>query len=146
MPSKISIKENTTNTYNIELLLNHNIKIHDCKIIIKELKDTYWKALITLGNWIYSTLSKEEIRIQCPNYDKPFEIENSGIITIQKECKIRATTAVMNHPSERTTKILQHYTPPNNLSIFNLYKPTKKKKNEINLTEATRELWIITAI
>jgi len=115
-----------TPTCNIELLLNHNIKIHDCKIIIKELKDTYWKALTTSGNWIYSTPRKEEIRTQCLNYDKPFEIKNSGIITLQKGCKIRATTAVMNHPSVRTTKILQHYTSHNNLSIFNLYKPNKR--------------------
>jgi len=40
LPSKISIKENTTNT-NIELFLNRNIKSDDCKIIIKKLKDTY---------------------------------------------------------------------------------------------------------
>jgi len=78
------------------------------------------------------------------NYDKPFEIENSGSITIQRGCKIRATT-VMNHLSVQTTKTLQHYTPHNNLSIFSLYKSTHrptKKKYEINLTEATRELWI----
>jgi len=122
-------------------LLNHNIKIHDCTIIIKELKDTYWKALTTPGNWICSTPRKGEIRIKCLNYDKPFEIENSGIIIIQKGCKIRATTIVMNHPSVRTTKILHHYTPHSNLSILNLHKPTQRKY-EINLTEATRELWI----
>jgi len=45
----------------------------------------------------------------------------------------------MNYPPVRTTKILQHYTPHNNLSIFNLYKPTQKKY-EINLIETTREL------
>jgi len=141
-PAKFPLKKiRQTPTCNIELLLNHNINIHDCKIIIRELKDTYWKALTTPGNWIYSTPRKEEIRIQCPNYDKPFDIENSGIITIQKGCKIRATTAVMNNPSVQVTKILQHYAPHNNLSIFNLYKPTQKKY-EINLAEATRELWI----
>jgi len=141
MPKFPLKKIRQTPTCNIELLLNHNIKIHDCKIIIKELKGTYWKAITTPGNWIYSTPYKEEIRIQCLNYDKPFEIDNSGIVTIQKGCKIRATTAVMNHPSVQTTKILQHYTPHHNLSIFNLYKPALKKY-EINLTEATRELWI----
>jgi len=36
---------------------------------------------------------------------------------------------------------LQHYTPHNNLSILNLYKPTQRKY-EINLTETTQELWI----
>jgi len=51
------------------------------------------------------------------------------------------TTVIMNYPSIQTTKILQHYTPHNNLSIFNLYEPTHKKY-EINLTETTREIWI----
>jgi len=83
----------------VYLPLNHIINVHNCKIIIKELKDTYWKALTAPGNWIYSTPRKEEIRIQCPNYDKLFEIENSGIITIHRGYKIRVTTAVMNHPS-----------------------------------------------
>jgi len=44
-PAKFSLKKiRQTPTCNIELLLNHNINIHDCKIIIKKLKDTYWKA------------------------------------------------------------------------------------------------------
>jgi len=47
----------------------------------------------------------------------------------------------MNHPSIQTTKILQHYTPHNNLSIFDLYEPTHRKY-EINLTETTHEIWI----
>jgi len=115
--------------------------LHDCKIIIKELKDTYWKALTTPGNWIYSTPRKEEIRIQCQDYDKQFEIENSGVIAIRGGYKIRATTAVMSHPSVQTTRILQHYTPHSNLSISNLYKPTQKRY-EVDLTETTRELWI----
>jgi len=93
------------------------------------------------GNWIYLTPRKEEIRVQCPNYNKPFEIENSGIITIQKGCKIRATTAVMSHPSVQLIKISQHYTPHSNFSILNLYKPTQREY-EINLTDTTRELWI----
>jgi len=139
-PAKFPLKKiRQTPTCNIELLLNHNIKIHDCKIIIKELKDTYWKALTTPENWIYSTPRKKEIRIQCPNYEKPFEIENSGIITIQKGCKSEQLRH--NEPSVRTTKILQHYTSHNNLSSFNLYKSIQKKY-EINLTEATRELYI----
>jgi len=53
-PAKFPLKKiRQASTCNIELLLNHNIKIHDCKIIIKKLKDTYWKALTTTGNWIY---------------------------------------------------------------------------------------------
>jgi len=75
----------------------------------KGIKRYLLKALTTPGNWIYTTPHKEEIRIQCPNYDKPFEIKNSGIITIQRGCKIQATTTVMNHPLIQTTKILQHY-------------------------------------
>jgi len=38
-PAKFPLKKiRQTSTCNIELLLNHNIKIHDCKIIMKELK------------------------------------------------------------------------------------------------------------
>jgi len=83
--NNFSIEKNTiTPTRNIELLLNRNIKIYDCKIITKNI---YWKALTTPGNWIYSTPRKKEIRFQCPNYDKQFKIENSGITTIKKDVK-----------------------------------------------------------
>jgi len=40
-PAKFPLKRIRQTPCNIELLLNHNIKIYDCKIIIKELKDTY---------------------------------------------------------------------------------------------------------
>jgi len=36
-PAKFRLKKRQTPTCNIELLLNYNIKIHDCKIIIKKL-------------------------------------------------------------------------------------------------------------
>lgn len=129
-----------TPSCNIELLLNRKIEVNRCEIIIKELKDTYWKALTTPGNWIYSTVRKERIRVECRNYDKQFDIENSGIITIQQGCKIRAPTATMSHPSTQATKFLQYYVPLTNLSILNLYRPIHEKY-EINLTEATQELW-----
>lgn len=124
----------------IELLLNKNINLNHCKIILKELRDTYWKILTTPGSWIYSTVGKESIKIECPNSVKQLEIENAGIITIQRGCKIRAKSVTMSYPSIRTTKFLQHYMPTSNLSISQLYKPIREKY-EINLTEATREIW-----
>lgn len=125
----------------VELLLNHRMEPKYCKIILEELKDTYWKVLFAPGNWVYSTVQKEQVRIECANFRGQFEIENSGILTIQQGCKIRTNSVTMSHPSSRTTKILEHYIPLSNLSILRLYEPVFKKY-ETNLSETVNEIWI----
>lgn len=129
-----------TESCNIELLLNKNIKTNYCHISIYEVRDTYWKVLTLLGTWIYTTTDKEIIRIECSKINKQITIEGSGIISIKQGCKIRARTATMNHPSVYTTKHLHHYTPINNLSIQELFTPIQLKYN-VNLTEAAEEIW-----
>lgn len=52
-----------TTSCSVELLLNEIVKENRCKIILRELRETYWKILTTPGNWIYSTTEKEPIRI-----------------------------------------------------------------------------------
>lgn len=125
---------------NIELLLNHRIKPNHCKIIIKELNSIYWKALTKPGTWIFSTPMEEAISIKCPNYIKQITIDNAGIITVQRGCRINTRAISMTHPSIRETEVSEYYIPINNLSILNLYQPVYEK-NKIELTEATHELW-----
>lgn len=124
----------------VELLLNKNIKTHNCQIVLKEMKDTYWKSLTTPGTWIYSTVIKEKIRIECPNSTKYAEIENSGIITIKQGCKIRTKSTTISHPSVHTTEFEQPYIPTNNLSISELYRPIQTEYH-VTLTDATQEIW-----
>ncbi|KAL6255638.1 hypothetical protein P5V15_012886 [Pogonomyrmex californicus] len=112
-----------TPSCDVEILLNKSIKPNKCKIKIMELQDTYWKALTTPGNWIYSTTEKEIVRLNCRHTTKQFEINNSGIISVQQGCKIRARMATMSHPAYQTTTFAQHFVPTNNLSILELYKP-----------------------
>ncbi|KAL6268262.1 hypothetical protein P5V15_001377 [Pogonomyrmex californicus] len=130
-----------TPSCDVEILLNKNIKPNKCEIKIMELQDTYWKALTTPGNWIYSTTEKEIVRLNCRHTTKQFEINNSGIISVQQGCKIRARTATMSHPAYQTTTFAQHFIPTNNLSILELYKPIQREY-KINFTEAAREIWI----
>lgn len=129
-----------TTSCNIALLLNKSIKLDHCRITLLELKDTFWKILQTPGNWLFSTTTNEPIRIECSDFVQHLEISNSGIITVQPGCKIKAATAVMSHPSIRTTKFLHHYLPTRNLSILHLYEPIRKEY-EINISEATYEIW-----
>lgn len=130
-----------TPSCDVELLLNHHVKPKYCKIILRELKDTYWKVLHAPGNWAYSTVHKEQVRIECASFRGQFEIENSGILTIQQGCKIRTNSVTMSHPSSRTTKTLEHYIPLSNLSIIRLYEPVFKRY-ETNLSETVTEIWI----
>lgn len=125
----------------VELLLNHRLKPKYCKIILGELKETYWKILLAPGNWAYSAVQKEQVRIECANFRGQFEIENSGILTIQPGCKIRTNSVTMSHPSSQTTKTLEHYIPLSNLSIIRLYEPVFKRY-ETNLSETVSEIWI----
>lgn len=106
-----------------------------------ELKDTYWKVLFAPGNWVYSTIQREQVRIECANFRRQFEIENSGILTIPQGCKIRTNSVTMSHPLLRTAKILEHYIPLSNLSVLHLSEPVFKKY-ETNLSETVNEIWI----
>ena len=124
---------------NVELLLNRRI-LSTCKIVMKELNSVYWKALTMAGTWIFSTPTKETISIECSKYTKQETINDSGIITIQRGCKINTKAITIAHPSIRKTETLQYYMPLNNLSILNLYQPVYEKYN-VKLTEATHELW-----
>jgi len=125
---------------NIEILLNKNIEPNYCQIIIKELKTTYWKILTTPGNWLYTAVGKESIKIECPHFSENIEIENSGIITIHQGCKIKARTATMSYPSVQTTKSIKYFSLTNNLSISRLYEPVHERY-KINLTDTTHEIW-----
>jgi hypothetical protein len=112
-----------------------------CQIILKELRETYWKALTIPGNWIYTTIKPETIRVDCL-HTKQVEINNSGIISIRQGCKIKAGTTTMSHPSVRTMEFTQHYTPTNNLSILQLYEPIREKY-QVDFKETAHELWTI---
>lgn len=126
---------------NIELLLNKKVERNYCQIILKELRDTYWKNLIIPGHWVYTAITREPISIKCPHSTQHAEIEDSGIINIRPGCKIRAKTATMSCPIIQTMKIMQLFTPYSNLSIHNLYEPIHQKY-QINLTDAMQEAWI----
>ncbi|KAL6264224.1 hypothetical protein P5V15_004310 [Pogonomyrmex californicus] len=129
-----------TPSCDIEILLNKSIKPNKCKIKIMELQDTYWKALTTPGNWIYSTTEKEIVRLNCRHTTKQFKINNSGIISVQQGCKIRARTVTMR-PAYQTTTFAQHFIPTTNLSIQELHEPIQREY-KINFTEAAHEIWI----
>lgn len=125
---------------NIEVLINRNIEPNHCKITIKELRDTYWKILHTPGNWLYTATGKETINIECPNFSKHIEIENSGIITVHQGCKIKARTVTMSYPSIQTTKLIKYFVLTNNLSISHLYEPVHERY-KINITDTMHEIW-----
>lgn len=140
-PTIFPLRKIRHTTYcDVELLLNKNIKTHNCQIVLKELTDTYWKSLATPGTWIYSTVEKEKIRIECPNTTRYAEIEDSGIITIKQGCKIRTKSTTISHPSVHVTEFEQPYIPTNNLSISDLYEPIQTKYH-VALTDATKEIW-----
>ncbi|KAL6257287.1 hypothetical protein P5V15_012215 [Pogonomyrmex californicus] len=104
-----------------------------------EFQDIYWKALTTPGNWIYSTTEKEMVRLNCRHTTKQFEINNSGIISVQQGCKIRARTATMSHPAYQTTTFAQHFIPQK-FNILELYKPIQREYKKINFTKP--RMWI----
>lgn len=126
---------------NIELLLNKKVEGNYCQIILKELRSTYWKNLLSPGHWVYTAVTREPISIECSHRTQRAEIENSGIINIRPGCKIRAKPATMSCPIIQTTKMMQLFTPSSNLSIHNLYEPIHQKY-QINLIAAMQEAWI----
>lgn len=130
-----------TSNCHAELLLKHQLETTHCQIILKELKTAYWKILSAPGNWVYSTTQKEQVRIECANFKGQFEIENSGILTVQQGCKVRTNSITMSHPSLRTVKISEHYVPLSNLSIPCLYEPIFEHY-KTNLSEIMNEIWI----
>ncbi|KYN28365.1 hypothetical protein ALC57_02218 [Trachymyrmex cornetzi] len=132
-------KTRQTPNCHVNILLKREIDPKQCKITVQPIKDTYWKALLTSGNWIYSAPQKERIRIECLNFERQEEIDEIGIITIQRGCKIRAPSATMSHSSTIAREI-SHYVSTINLDIQNLYKNIENAP-PINLTSITNELW-----
>lgn len=113
---------NKDTTCEIRIISDNEFKeLSKCNIKMTTLNDGYWKQLSNGYSWLYSLPRKEQINILCKNNTAyHVYLEDTGILTLNPECKASTLTVTLTPITEITTHMNTTYMSHTNLQISEL--------------------------
>ncbi|XP_071629501.1 uncharacterized protein [Temnothorax longispinosus] len=112
-----------------------------CKFRHTVTTQTKWISLRRPHDWLYSTVTEQPILIQCNEHEEKQIINNTGKITLEKECKLMTTDMTVQAEETIYQTDIETYLPEVNISLtYDHETITLRNETTDDLTQHRAEL------